>query len=102
MFELNLLHAASRSKKVYLRNNEGITVFDKRDGESKMAFLRRLQQEKGGSVKSSDDVTREKIDFAALFRGDVELPNESKRYVLFPEKVAANISASDLLSTEED
>ena len=102
MYQLSLLHAAARSKKVYLRDSNQITIYSKSKSETSTAFLARLQQNSGGETSTTGSVDLASVDFAALCRGDVELPDETKRYVLFPEKVAANCSASDLLSTEED
>ena len=102
MYELLLMHGASRSGQVHLRDSEGITLFSKKEGETAAAFLSRLQQNKDGEAKSFESIDWASIDFAALFRGDIDLPEETKRYVLFPDKLATNISASDLLTTAEE
>jgi hypothetical protein len=95
MYELALLHAAARARTVLVRGSK-VRRFQRGDGEDVATFHARLARDEGG----------EQIGFAigkgrtlaVLYRGDVELPEGTERYVLFPEQVAATISASDLLA----
>ena len=100
MFELLSLHAASRSRRVYLRDGDTITVLDKKSGETNLSFLERLYQGEGPTL-AMKELPIGDLDLAALFRGDLELSEETLRYILFPEKTSANFSASDLLSTDD-
>lgn len=95
MRALALLHAAARADRVLLR---GALVRElvRRPGEDARAFLERLRR--GVEERSHDALPR--LDapvLAALFRSDVELPEGSAAYVLFPEKVHGTLAAADLL-----
>lgn len=97
LFDLALLHAAARAQRVVLRGDGGVTTFERQPGEAPAALLRRLLAGEGGDA-SAEVPTLEGRVLAALFRGDLELPAESARYVLFPERVAGTLGASDLLA----
>lgn len=95
MYELALLHAAARARTVLVRGQD-VRRFRRSDGEDVAAFHARLARGEGGQE------TAFALDagptLAVLYRGDVELPDGTERYVLFPGQIAATISASDLLS----
>ena len=97
MFELALLHSASRSEKVYIRN-EHVQLFQKAEGESKEDFFKRLLRREGGATVKDDEVHLSNDSLVALYEGDMSIPDDSKNYVLFPEKATGNIEASDLLA----
>lgn len=93
MYDLALIHAASRAERVYLRG-DGLRAIA-RDGASPRVFLDRLRRESGVAAELPDAPGSL---FAALLEGDVALPAASDRYVLFPGLVTGNLAASDLLS----
>jgi hypothetical protein len=93
MYDMALLHAASRAERVYLRGH-GIRCIA-RDGASPRAFLDRLRQEAGVASGLPDAPGPL---FAALLEGDVALPAASDRYVLFPGVTTGTMAAADLLS----
>jgi hypothetical protein len=98
MFDLALLHAAARARHVYLRGDT-LRKFESVGDEDAIAFLSRLCHGEGGERVSAPAWSRGPARaLAVLYRGDLELPDGSSRYVLFPERVAATISASDLLT----
>ena len=93
MYELALLHAAARSSRVAIRG-ETTRVFERRSGETAAAFFRRLRSgEPGGASFTASDST-----LAFLYTGDVELPDASEAYVLFPERTRPTLAGSDLVS----
>jgi hypothetical protein len=97
MFELARLHAAARAERVLLRGKT-TRRFERDAGESHLNFLERLTNEPGAIVESPipDDLSAP--CFAALFRGDLELPKGSVCYTLFREKLVHSIAASDLIT----
>lgn len=102
MFELALLHAAARCPTVWLRG-EGAQRFTRRPDEDLAAFHQRLL--KGAADESlpalpsvENWASPEQPVFAALLRGDLELPAQSSCYALFRERQTATIAASELLS----
>jgi hypothetical protein len=95
MYELALLHAASRSRTVLVRGKT-VQRFRRREGEAVATFHARLARGEGGEGTTFS--IGEGRTLAALYRGDVELPDGAERYVLFPGQVTATMSASDLIS----
>jgi Prokaryotic RING finger family 4 len=95
IYELALLHAASRSRTVLVRGNT-VRRFRRREGEEVAAFHARLARGEGGEGATLS--VAEGRTLAVLYRGDVELPDGTERYVLFPGQVTATMSASDLIS----
>jgi hypothetical protein len=93
MYDLALLHAASRAERVWLRGN-GLRCIA-RDGASPRVFLDRLRHEAGVASGLPDAPGPL---FAALLEGDVALPAASDRYVLFPGVTTGTMAAADLLS----
>ncbi|WP_434416061.1 hypothetical protein [Nannocystis pusilla] len=65
--------------------------------ESTEQFLRRIRAGEGASPAVLPAASGPPV-FAALVRGDLELPAGSVCYALFREQVIAPIAASDLLS----
>jgi hypothetical protein len=95
MYELALLHAASRSRTVLVRGKT-VQRFRRREGEEVAAFHARLARGEGGEAATLSVGAGPTL--AALYRGDVALPDGTERYVLFPGQVTATLSASDLIS----
>jgi hypothetical protein len=95
MYELALLHAASRSRTVLVRGNT-MQRFRRREGEEVAAFHARLARGEGGQGTTFS--VGEGRTLAALYRGDVELPEGTELYVLFPWRITATMNASDLIS----
>lgn len=112
MYELALLHAAARGQRVLLRG-EGDAPITRQDGESSRDFLARLRACSAGaqpaavaaaSLPAPARVAPASADagaapvFAALLKGDLPLPANSKAYVLQAGETAATLAASDLIS----
>ncbi len=97
MFELALLLAAARGKRVFLWGKQ-TQFFERKDGETDVSFPERLV----GSTSSDTGVALPGSSstgvFAALYKGDIDLPKGSVCYALFPERMANTIAASDLIS----
>jgi len=98
MFDLALLHAAARCRRVTLRGQE-LTQFSRRAGESVEEFFRRLMNAGSDGLLSGTLATDETPTLALLYRGDVDLPDGSTSYALFRERVSPSLAASDLLSS---
>jgi hypothetical protein len=96
MLDLALLHAAARCRAVIVRG-AATTRYVRRAGEDIVAFHARLVRgepdERGGVVSLGTAPV-----FAALFKGDVELPKGSAAYALFREQVTPSLAASDLVT----
>jgi hypothetical protein len=96
MYDLALLHAAARCQCVTVR------------GYGVKQFFRRLPSPLFSSSVASpvsrhpDQVlpaaSYEEPVFAALYQGDIELPNGSSSYALFREQITPTNAARDLLS----
>jgi hypothetical protein len=97
MFELALLHAAARGKRVFLRGDQ-TRLFERRDGEDGASFLERLSGESPDATDAALPGGSGSGVFAALYKGNLELPERSVSYALFPEKTVSTIAASDLIS----
>jgi len=95
LYTLSLLHAAARSKRVYIRDRS-LRCYEREPAEDLTTFYARLLQGQGKAVATLPP-PREPT-FAALYRGDLDLPQGATRYVLFPEHVNATLQASDLIS----
>lgn len=96
LYELALLHAASRCTTVILRRDRPY-AFSRGSGESPSAFLGRLRQ--GAGDEPCDMPTADAPPVLALLhRGDPELPLGSEAYALFPERTRTTMSASDLVT----
>jgi hypothetical protein len=98
MLDLALLHAAARCHRVILRGQAGepAQLYERGDGEESGDFLRRLTSGEGAR-EAETGVFAEPV-FAALHRGDLELPEGSAAYVLFREKTLPTLAASDLVT----
>jgi hypothetical protein len=96
MYDLALLHAAARCQRVAVRG-DSVKQYFRRHDESALQFFSRL-----ASVAPPDQVLPaayyEEPVFAALYQGDIELPNGSSSYALFQEQITPTNAASDLLS----
>ncbi len=98
MFDLGLLHAAGRCKRVFLRKAHTIAQFVRRNDESIIAFHARLVNGHPDEPNSQPPRTNATPMLGVLFRGDLNLPAGSAIYALFREKLTPSIAASDLLS----
>lgn len=95
MRDLALLHAAARCDEIRLRG--AITRrFLRAPGEGAAAFLARVRL---GVPDATDSPPLTTPTFAALVRGDVELPEGSEVWALFRDWLTNVRSASDLLIT---
>jgi hypothetical protein len=96
MFDLALLHAAARSRRVIVRG-ETTRWFLRSEGESVSRFHARLVANEADEPRARMP-RLEKAALAALFRGGVDLPPGSEVYALFRDDVVPTLSASDFLS----
>jgi hypothetical protein len=99
MFDLSLLHAATRARQVSIRRPSAdgsprVDAFIRRDGESAKAFHARLV---AGDKDGAPSAPPTRPALALLFRGDIELPAGSTAYALFRDQIVAPIAASELL-----
>lgn len=96
LYQLSVLHAAARSKTVYVRDGK-IFKYQRKVDETPYEFYKRITN--GDS--SQAEVALPTLDsplFAALYRGDIDLPQGSECYALFQDRQTSGIAASDLLS----
>jgi hypothetical protein len=96
MYDLALLHGASRCRRVIVRG-DSVTEFIRRDGESVASFHDRML--KGDGTLRPDLRLDARPMLALLFRGDIALPEGSDIYALFREQLAPTLSAGDLISS---
>ncbi len=97
MYDLALLHAAARGRRVWIRGAE-TRRFIRGPDEAAPAFLARLTTTPGepSPVPAAGELGA--ATFAALQRGDLDLPPGATCYALFRERVTHPIAAADLLS----
>jgi hypothetical protein len=97
MYELAALHAAARARRVHVRSPAGeLRTIARRAGESSAIFLARILRGPGAAPLATPRLDRPV--FAALYRGDLELPDGSTCYALFRERAGATIAASALIA----
>ncbi|MFZ6776004.1 MXAN_6230/SCO0854 family RING domain-containing protein [Undibacterium sp. Ji83W] len=96
MYELALLHAAARGKEVLLRGQD-LQHFVRAQNETAAAFLARLRSGSGQQIQA-DELHLEHSVFAALYEGNLVLPEASTVFAIKPGCLAGNLAASDLLS----
>jgi hypothetical protein len=97
MYELALLHAAARARRVFVRG--AVTrLFSRRPGEDARTFHRRLHA--GAADEPAVDLAQADRGplFAALLRGDVALPEGASCYAVFREQTTPTIAAADLIA----
>jgi hypothetical protein len=103
MYDLAILHAAARGKRVFLRG-EADRLFVRDAQENALDFLARLkagdQDGVDHPIPSPKNGDTEPL-FAALYWGNVEVPEKSRVYALFREGVANTLAASDLIAPED-
>lgn len=96
IFDLALLHAAARARRVYVRGDD-TRVYVRGDGESAAGFLARITTTPGEPAALPVGADGPPV-FAALLRGDVDLPAGSTCYALFRQRITNPIAAADLLA----
>ncbi len=96
MFDLALLHAASRCKRVFIRG-QTTRCFERQPGESLEAFHARLVRGEPDEPGTQPPGQAGPL-MAILYRGDSELPKGSVAYALFRQQMVTTLAASDLLS----
>ncbi len=95
MFDLGLLHLAARCQRVVLRDGGRFRQLIRRSDEDAEAFHDRLrlgESDHDGRFDPGLDPA-----LALLYRGDLELPPNSRVYALFREQLTPDLAASDLL-----
>jgi hypothetical protein len=95
--DIALLHAAARCDHVVIRGAVSRT-FARRTGEQDDAFLARLRAGHHDPESTPPSTPEQAPVFAILADGDLDLPEASPVYALFPGRSRSNLSASDLLS----
>lgn len=96
LYQLALLHAASRCQRVYIRDG-ALHRYERAPNEDAVSFLARITRGEGGEGARIAEL-RNRPAFAALYRGDLDLAPGSAAYVLFPQRTSATLGASDLIS----
>ena len=96
MFELALLHAASRAEQVFVRGDETL-CFERQAGEESAAFAARLRSGRGGRCDRDLPSSHGPPLFAVLHQGDLDLPAGSTCYALFKERSQTTLEASGLI-----
>ena len=97
VYKLALLHASARGEQVLIRGEQS-SLYVRKAGESHESFLDRLRNSSADVFDAPTPGPDDPPVFALLYRGDLELAEESSCYVLFPDKITGTISASDLVS----
>jgi hypothetical protein len=97
MFDLGLLHAAARCKRVFVRG-QSVSQFVRRPDENVEGFHARLVRGDADEPRSRAPRVDGSPLIAMLYRGDVDLPEGSSAYALFRERVTPSLAADDLLS----
>jgi len=93
MFDLALLHAAARCERVIVRDGE-LRQYERHLGEQDYEFHARML---AGAPTHPAELPDDPV-LALLFRGDLDLPDDSASYALFRERMTPTLQASDLLS----
>jgi hypothetical protein len=96
--ELGLLHAAARSRRVFLRGADQLRELVRRPDEDPAGFLRRLVDPSQAADHVHTALPETGPLLAVLARGDLSPPKGSEVYALFREQVVPTLSASDFLS----
>jgi hypothetical protein len=97
MFDLGLLHVAARCERVLVRGAQ-VGKFVRRPGEAVAAFHARLVRGEADETFSAHPASDGPPTLAVLYRGDLDLPVDSRAYALFRERISPSLAASDLLS----
>ncbi len=98
MRDLALLHAASRGSRVHLRARDGShRTLERATSETANAFFERLRGAFGARSKGPLTLGKGTPAFAALYTGDVALPEKSVVYALFREQLTGVVAASELI-----
>ena len=97
MYRLAVLHAAARGQKVIIRGQD-TAMYVRRSGESAHDFFTRITSGTPDETGVEASATVSGTTFAALYRGDIDLPEGTTCYALFRERVTPTITASDLIS----
>jgi hypothetical protein len=115
MLELAALHAAARARRVHLRAPSGeIRALARGPDEPAAAFLARILRTPderpgpapapgataapGAAPALAPALRLDQPVLAALYHGDLDLPEGSTCYALFRERAGATISASSLIA----
>jgi len=97
MFDLAMLHAAARCRRIRVRGATDVS-FVRRPDESVDAFHGRLVRGEHDDQATHGPCGDGRPLLAVLFQGDIDVPAGSSVYALFPEVTVPTMAASDLLS----
>lgn len=96
MFQLTVLHAAARTRQVWIRGQNTV-LYTRNDDESPWNFYQRILQGSGSTAYATQPDFKEPM-LAAVLEGNFNLPPESVGYALMRGKWHDAIRASDWLS----
>ncbi|MCL1027721.1 hypothetical protein [Serratia silvae] len=96
MFQLTVLHAAARTRQVWVRGQNTV-LYTRYDDESPWDFYQRILQGSGSTAYTTPPDFDEPM-LVAVLEGDFNLPPESVGYALIRGKWHDTIQASDWLS----
>ena len=94
MFQLATMHAAARSRQVWVRSQHRVARYSRHDGESAWSFYQRIIEAKNGEAFSELPAFEAPI-LAVVMNDDFELPDESLSYSLMRKRWSHTIKASD-------
>ncbi|MEU4330716.1 MXAN_6230/SCO0854 family RING domain-containing protein [Nonomuraea dietziae] len=97
LWEVACWHAAARSRSVLVRRGERVERLDRGRDEPVRDFADRLVARAKGGEHSGG---YERVDFAALVSGEVDLPSSAQVYALYPGRLddVRRMDAADLIS----
>lgn len=98
LYELGLLHAAARSRTVFVRRSGDVVAYVRGADESVGNFHARLVLGRWDERRAQLPGPDAGSALAILCHGDIELPPGSAVYALFREGLVPTLSAADLLS----
>jgi len=100
LWNVAAIHAAARANVIYVRDGAAITIYKRRDHESHVARLLRLDAREHDGISKIPPSTAP--TFFALLRDDLAFPKGSEGYALDPRGGAADgtsrLSAADLVA----
>lgn len=97
VYDLGLMHLAARCQRVFIRG-ETTAQYLRTPDETVENFYNRLTREEANEPRSQPLRSDGPPALAQLYRGDLDLPENSLVYALFREKITPTLNASDLLS----
>jgi hypothetical protein len=97
MYDVGLLHAAARCRRLYVRHGNVAARYDRRSGEAALEFYARIRADSPDERRAPLPGADAGPVLALLHRGDLSLPPKSSVYALFREKTLPSLEAADFL-----